>query len=410
MKTTVILGAGPAGAVLATLLAERGHEVVLFDDGCRPELIVGESLIPAVVPVLRRLGVEEKVAAIGVYKPGASFVLSPENQIDFDFQRATACGLPPYSYNVPRDLFDQILVARAREAGVHFVSHRATVERVGTDQVRLTPETLAAAPILAGRAPDRIVDATGRRRLLAKTLEIPARVGSRKDVAYFAHFTGCTEMKPRGQIAIGRLADGWSWRIPLRDRLSLGVVLPKEAAARLGKTPEDRLHNAILADPVLTEVTKSGQRMTGVATYTNYQLISERGFGPGWVALGDAFGFVDPMLSPGLWLALYGAEFLADHWDDPAAYEAEMIRQIEAWMDLISYYYDGRMFSTYFTGIELERRYGKMLTQLFRSHVESHIACMASGGTTTAGYDRGLIRFLTKHMISGSDPTRWAIR
>lgn len=410
MSATVILGAGPAGAVLGTLLAERGHKVVIFDDGRRPELIVGESLIPAVVPVLRRLGVEEKVADIGVFKPGASFVLSPENQIDFSFRAVTACGLPPYAYNVPRDAFDRILVERTREAGVHFVTHRAGIERVGADEVHLTSETLTAAPILKGRQPARIVDATGRRRLIAKTLEIPTWVGSRKDVVYFAHFTGCADLKPRGQIAIGRMAEGWSWRIPLRDRLSLGIVLPKDAAARLGETPEERLAHGIAADPVLSEVVKSGKRVTGVATYTNYQLISERGFGPSWVAVGDAFGFVDPMLSPGLWLALHSAEFLADHWDDLPAFEADMKRNLEAWMDLIGYYYDGRMFSTYFTGIELERRYGKMLSQLFRPHVETRIACMASGGTTDARYDRGLIRFLTRYMISGSDPDRWAIR
>ena len=362
------------------------------------------------MPTLRRLGVEEQVAAIGVHKPGVSFVLSLEDQVDFCFARVPACGLPPYAYNVPRPAFDEVLEARAREAGVQFVKRRASVERVGADGIRLTRETLAAAPSLAGRSPDRIVDASGRRRLIARTLEIPAQIGLRKDVAYFAHFTGCAETSPRGQVAIGRLAEGWSWRIPLRDRLSMGVVLNKSVAAQFGTTPEERLENAIRADPVLSEVAKSAKRITEVAAYTNYQLISERSFGPGWVAIGDAFGFVDPMLSPGMWIALHSAEFLADHWDDLPAYEAEMSAMIQGWNDLIAYYYDGRMFSMYFAGLEIERRYGKFLSRIFRSHIETHIACMASGGTTTSRYNQGLIRFLARYMISASAPARWAIR
>src|SRR5208337_243943 len=93
--------------------------------------------------------------------------------------------------------------------------------------------------------------ATGRSRCFAHTLEIPAETGPRKDAAYFAHYEGFAENRPPGQVIIGRLADGWSWRIPLRDRLSVGVVMNKDAAAQLGATPEERLEAAIGRDPVL---------------------------------------------------------------------------------------------------------------------------------------------------------------
>ena len=109
----------------------------------------------------------------------------------------------------------------------------------------------------------------------------------------------------------------------------------KDAAAQLGTTPEERLEAAIARDPVLAAAGKNRRRLTEVVTYTNYQLVSARGHGPGWAMTGDAFGFVDPMLSPGMYLALHSAELLAEHLDDLAAYSREMRKLIRAWMALI---------------------------------------------------------------------------
>src|SRR5947207_16012971 len=78
-----VIGAGPCGSALATCLARQGAEVTLFDDGRRPELLVGESLVPAVTPILRRLGIEEETAAFGLRKPGVSFIWSPTDRFSF---------------------------------------------------------------------------------------------------------------------------------------------------------------------------------------------------------------------------------------------------------------------------------------------------------------------------------------
>ena len=125
-------------------------------------------------------------------------------------------------------------------------------------------------------------------------------------------------------MIIGRLAEGWCWRIPLPGRLSVGVVMNKDAAAKLGRTPEERLEAAIARDPVLAAAGANRRRLTEVFTYTNYQLVSTRGHGPGWAMAGDAFGFVDPMLSPGVFLALHSAELLADNLDHLADYSRDM--------------------------------------------------------------------------------------
>ena len=409
IHTVAILGSGPSGSALACHLIQRGYSVTLFDDGARPGLLVGESLIPSILPMLDRLGVRERVAEVGQHKPGATFVFGPDRTITFNFQSVSKCKLPTFAYNVPRAEFDSIIEQRAIELGVSRVAQRAKVERTGADTLQLSAESLAAAPSLGGKQPDLLVDATGRARTFARVLEIPATLGTRKDAAYFAHYAGFEEPQPRGQIVITRLAVGWSWRIPLRDRLSVGVVINRDEAARLGETPEQRLEAAIARDPALSAAGVNRQRLTKVASYTNYQLISEHGHGPGWVMVGDAFGFVDPMLSPGLMLALRSAEILADNIETPAKYARQMNDWLRAWQELIGYFYDGRIFAMYHTGLALGKKYPGAISRFMQSHMERNIACMASGASTLSRYSRGLVQLMSRHGSWLGDPATSAI-
>src|SRR5499425_2072760 len=167
----VIVGAGPSGSALAILLNRHGADVTLFDDPRRPPLLVGESLVPAVVPILRRLGLEEQVASFSRLKPGASFVWSSSDRVRVAFNRF-APAVFPYAYNIPRPRFDEALLAGAIKAGARHVPVKARLERADADGARgelaLAPETLAAVPALEGRQPDLIVDATGRARYAAR--------------------------------------------------------------------------------------------------------------------------------------------------------------------------------------------------------------------------------------------------
>jgi flavin-dependent dehydrogenase len=393
-------------------LVKKGIDVTVFDDGKRPELIVGESLIPAIIPVLRKLDLEDRVAAICQHKPGVSFTLSATDQIDFTFQSLAGTPLPTYAYNSPRPAFDRLLETRSEELGVKRVRSRAKVERVNGEALRLSDETLALAPWLKGKQPDLLVDSTGRNRLFARTMEIPSETGPRKDVAYFAHYDGfiIDEKLPVGQVIIGRLENGWCWRIPLRDSMSVGVVLNKDDAAKFGNTPEERLEGIINHDPLLCAAGKNRKRVTEIATYTNYQLVSTRGHGPGWVMSGDAFGFVDPMLSPGMWLALKSAELLSENLDNLDAYSREMHKTIKAWMALIEFFYDGRIFSMYKTGMFFEKKYPGKFSDMMHTFFNSKIACMASGLTTTSRFGHGLLKFCAGPSSWKADPATLAIR
>jgi flavin-dependent dehydrogenase len=427
-----IVGAGPAGSALAVLLAQRGAAVTLFDDGRRPELLVGESLVPAVIPILQRLGIEQETAGFSCLKPGVTFFWSDEDRFSFTFARF-APAVFPYAYNIPRPRFDDALLARAVAAGATRVLAKARLEPGagnGTGaELALSADTLALAPSLGGGQPDLIVDATGRARQGARALGIGARLGPRKDVAHFAHFEGCAwPDEPDGQVLIRRQAvvGGWSWCIPLQDRLSVGIVLAQDDAARLGRTPEERLPAAIAADPWLAAVAGKGTRVTGVATYSNYQLISERGVGPGWVMAGDAFGFVDPMLSPGVFLALRSADRVARALGpvlegrapaSPAAiaaalapYAAAQAAEIAAWQDLVAYLYDGRLLALMRAGRGWLARGRGRFKSAAQHHIERHIALQAGGMRTTSRYSRGLLRLLSRYGMRGEQPAALAIR
>jgi flavin-dependent dehydrogenase len=424
-----IVGAGPAGAALAIFLVREGAGVTLFDDGRRPALLVGESLVPAVIPILQRLDLEKETASFSRVKPGVSFVWSGSDRVSVTFDRF-APAVFPYAYNVPRPHFDEALLAKAIASGVDYVMSRArllpnTAGETAAELV-LSPETLAAAPGLAGRQPDLIVDATGRARLAAHALGIPARLGPRKDIAHFAHFEGCAWDDVPGQVRIARGEAGWSWCIPLQQRLSIGIVLCRDDAARLGQTPEERLERAIALDPGLTFIAGRARRVTDVASYANYQLISERGYGRGWAMVGDAFGFVDPMLSPGVFLALRSSEQLADAlapWlrrraiPSPAeldsvltSYAARQREMVTAWLELVAYLYDGRLAALIQAGNSWMPENPGAFKRAMQTHVARHVGLLASGAATTSRYSRGLLRFLGRYGLRGVDPADLAIR
>ena len=410
IQTVGIIGSGPSGATLASLLAMKGLDVTLFDDGRRPELIVGESLIPAVVPVLRKLGLEERAAAICRRKPGVTFTMNADEKMEFDFQSLAGMALPTYAYNAPRPEFDRLFDTRADELGVRRARTRAQIERADGSGVRLAAETLEQAPWLKGAQPDFLVDATGRSRFFAHALEIPAEVGPRKDVAHFAHFEGFADNQPPGQVIIGRLANGWSWRIPLPGRMSVGVVINKDAAAQLGATPEERLEAAIGRDPVLAAAGPNRRRLTGVFTYTNYQLISSRGYGPNWAMVGDAFGFVDPMLSPGVYLALHSAEALAENLDNLEAYSHEVHKLLRAWMGLIQYFYDGRIYAMYQSGMKFKRKFPGKTTDALHVFFNDKVCRMASGATVTSRFGHGMLEIMSRPAAWLTSPATLAIR
>jgi hypothetical protein len=241
--------------------------------------------------------------------------------------------------------------------------------------------------------------------LLPNLLGIPSREGGRKDTALFAHVDHA-RLDHVGHVHTTRLDHGWGWRIPLPGRVSLGMVIGAEHLPKFGSTKEERYDNLLKQDSVLRVVARDARRLTPVLEFTNYQLVSERVVGEGWVLVGDAAGFIDPVFSSGLFLGMQGAYLLADAIRDgsPAAfqrYQREVIHHLETWHEIVSYYYSGRLFTCFKVGQMLR---DTLLVKLTFPHIDKHLGRIFSGAASTSPYSVGLLRFAMKYGLKDEDP------
>ena len=411
IRTVAILGGGPSASTLAILLARDGVKVAILHLPKRAPLLVGESLVPAIIPMLRELGVEDEVKTYSKYKPGATINLTPTFNLCFPFKELRA-KVPPYAYNTPRDRFDDTLLEAARKAGAHIVQTAAQVEKVpGTDRVQFGPETRAAVAGVFPEPPDLIVDATGRVRLLPKALNLPSRKGPREDIALFAHLDS-TKIDNEGHVHTTRLDHGWSWRIPLPDRMSLGVIIGKEFLPKFGATKEEQYDNLLKQDSVLCKIAGDAKRLTPVMEYTNYQLSSTRLVGDGWALVGDTAGFIDPVFSSGLLIGMQGSFLLAAaiRKGTPGAfkkYEGEVLHHLEAWHEIVGYFYSGRLFKSYQVGEELLKT--NVLMRMAFPHIQKHFGAIFTGLASNSNYSLGLLRWVMKNSLRDEDPADLAI-
>jgi len=404
-----ILGGGPAGATLAAFLARDGVDVCVFVRGKRPPIIVGESMVPAIIPYLRRLGIEEEVASYSVWKGGATFVFDCESRLNVRFDEVRGAKTT-YSYNVPRDRFDASILGAARRSGARIVEHSAQVLRDGAaDRVRLGEETLAAAGWSA--QPDWVVDAAGRTRTLTRLLGIPFTEGDRRDTALHAHFEGI-EVEVPGNVHTDRLEHGWAWRIPLQGRVSMGLVVDGDYLRKFGDTPEEQMDNYLRQDAVIRDFARPARRVTPVVKYSNYQARSTRGVGENWALVGDAFGFVDPVFSSGALIAFKSAELLAAALTSGdravlARYEREVMRNLDTWHRVIRWFYDGRLLTLFRVGQYVRETW---LGRLVDFHFRKHMPKIFTGEDVTNRYSVGLVGFMVKHGLAGNDPQELQIR
>lgn len=397
-----VLGGGPAGATLAALLAQGGVEVALFHRPKRPAIVVGESLVPAVVPYLRKLGVEEEVAGYGIWKGGATFVFDAESRLNIRFDEVRGARTT-YSYNVDRSRFDATLLEAARRAGARVVDQPARLERDAGDRVRIDPQSLEAAGL--GAQPDFVVDAAGRGRSLPRLLGLERVDGDRQDAALHAHFEGI-EVEIPGNVHTDRLEHGWLWRIPLPGRVSMGLVIDAQLIRKFGDTPEEQLDSYLRHDRVIRDYAAPARRVTPVLRYTNYQSRTKRGVGENWALAGDCFGFVDPVFSSGVLLAFQSGDLLArallsGSRRQLVRYERVMMRHYDSWQRVIRWFYDGRLLTLFRVGqVVRDTLPGRLLDFHFRKHMPR----IFTGEDVTNRYSLGLVKFMVHHGLVGNDP------
>jgi flavin-dependent dehydrogenase len=331
-----VIGGGPAGSTAAALLAKRGYKVIALEKSHHPRFHIGESLLPMNLPVFERLGVLDKVRAMGVYKAGADFEADNERGYNnYSFARAIG-NSPPHAYQVWRQDFDKMLYDHARECGAdaregHEVKR---VEQLGPRETLLdvTTDTGESYRIQARY----VMDASGRDAFLSSKKKLKRKNDEHQSAAIFGHFRGA-ELRAgedAGNISIYRFDHGWMWMIPLpTGAMSVGAVCrPAYLKQRKGRTV-DFLMETLRQNPDLwkrverAELIDQEVRVTG-----NYSYDSTCMGGLGWVLIGDAFAFLDPVFSSGVYLAMSGAEQAVGVVDEALrhpAREAGLLRRME---------------------------------------------------------------------------------
>ena len=326
----LVIGGGPAGSTVATLLARRGHQVTLLEKDLHPRFHIGESLLPANLPLLEQLGVAEQVRAIGMQKWGAEFI-SPWDGREQDFRFAEAWDKSmPYAYQVRRSQFDEILLRNAERAGarvieqcrvrsVEFAAEHAP-EHAGHAGAHTAGEDdgRSAVRIEAEHHDGRrqywraryLIDASGRDTFLSTRFGAKRRNARHNSAAMFAHFSGAArhEGERAGHISIYWFDHGWFWFIPLHDgATSVGaVVWPYYLKSRSVPVREFFLATIALCPP-LAQRLAAATLSTEVEATGNYSYSSIRSYGKHYLLLGDAYAFIDPVFSSGVMLAMNSA-------------------------------------------------------------------------------------------------------
>jgi flavin-dependent dehydrogenase len=309
----VVIGGGPGGSTAASLLAEQGHRVVLLEKARHPRFHIGESLLPANLPIMERLGVAAQVRAIGLEKWGAEFVSHhDERRQEFQFARGWDKSLS-LAYQVRRSEFDEILFRRAAQLGARVIEGcrvrdveflaRTAGEKVQGVRVHAEHEDGRSESWTA----DYVVDASGRDTFLAARLRAKRRNKKHNSAALYAHFAGARREcgKREGNVIIYWFDHGWFWFIPLADgATSIGaVVWPYYMKTRRTSVREFFLDTIALCPP-LAERLSGATLLSDVEATGNYSYACDHSHGANYFLVGDAYSFIDPVFSSGVMLAM----------------------------------------------------------------------------------------------------------
>jgi flavin-dependent dehydrogenase len=311
----LVIGGGPAGSTIAALLAERGERVVVVEKDRHPRFHIGESLLPLNLPLFDKLGVREQVDQIGMLKYSAEFV-SPYHQkkITFDFANALD-KKHPYAYQVRRSEFDHILLKNAAAKGANII------EECRITQVEFPANGEVHAKGIDQAGQQRIwhakflVDASGRDTFLANHFKTKNRDHKHNSAAMFGHFTGAHRPagKAEGNITIFWFDHGWFWFIPLADgTTSIGAVCLPEYIKHRKTDLTSFFRETIASCAELSEVLQDATLITPVTATGNYAYKADGMAGGNYILLGDAFAFIDPLFSTGVYLAMNSAFLGAD--------------------------------------------------------------------------------------------------
>jgi flavin-dependent dehydrogenase len=308
-----IIGGGPAGSTAATLLAKAGRRVIVFEREKFPRFHIGESLLPFSMQAFDRLGVREKLDRSFLPKYGGEIMSACGTRgVKFYFKDGFR-SKSDRAYQVTRSEFDKLLLDHSRENGAE-VHEETEVTKLDflDDRVKIDIEASGAQSTITARY---LLDCSGRQTLLGGLFDLKHTYDHLQKFSIFAHYDNVDRLpgKDATLIRMVRGLDRWFWMIPLTEtRTSIGVVMDTSTFRAAELAPERALEEFIAEQPLMVERMQNAVRVSQVYSAGDYSYRNKRLTGERWLMVGDAAGFIDPVFSSGVFLAIMSAEKAAD--------------------------------------------------------------------------------------------------
>ena len=362
-----IIGGGPAGSTAATLLSKAGRRVIVFEREKFPRFHIGESLLPFSVGTFDRLGVREKLDANFIPKYGGEIVSACGTKgVKFYFKDGFR-SQRDRAYQVTRSEFDKVLLDHSRENGAE-VHEETEVTKLdfASDRVKINIEANGARSTIEARY---LLDCSGRQTMLGSLMKVKKTYDHLQKFSVFAHYEGVDRLpgKDATLIRMVRGLDRWFWLIPLTDtRTSVGVVMDTTTFRKEKLSPETALEKFIAEQPLMRERMKNAVRVSPVYSAGDYSYRNRQLAGDRWLLVGDAAGFIDPVFSSGVFLAIMSAEKAADTLDEVLSDESKRARAFRKYEKTVQ-----RIMDIYLTFVTAWYKRGKEFLEVFLNPTET---------------------------------------
>ncbi|MFT3992379.1 MAG: NAD(P)/FAD-dependent oxidoreductase [Luteolibacter sp.] len=364
MYDAIIIGGGPGGSTAGSVLAKAGKKVLILERENFPRFHVGESLIPYGNDVLKEIGAWDKMMELGfMEKLGAEFVLgNSKAAINIIFGRYLKPGYAQ-TFQVERARFDNLLLENSVSLGCEvWQQAKVSSAEVMENGATVTCEYQGQTHKLSSRW---ILDASGRDAFLGRQMKLPKTdLGLPKKFATFAHFKNVkrNDAPSQGHITIVRLDFGWFWMIPLdAEKTSVGLVQTLEHFKATGLSPEACFEYVVANSTELRKRMGNAERVCDYSFAGDYTYRHLQNAGPRWLLIGDAAGFIDPIFSSGVMLAIKSGHLAAKQVVAADAkggslsesaqkrYTKKVGKMAQVFLNMIKMFYDNHSFEVFMT-------------------------------------------------------------